>query len=211
MGKCKGRPDTARRLLVIMSSMGLPIPTRFVALAKFHLQDTAHTIDDLAWASGMTPRVLRPHIDSLAAVEILVNDRISVPLLNGTAKEKPKAVVPKGPTLGESTIAFLDEYDRLWTKRYSQNCFVSGKGRTSAREFVKEIGAPEAMTRLKGFMADNDQWLTRNAHPIAVFFARSNQYHGGQDGKEAGITEHGESFDREVEEFEERQRRNRDK
>lgn len=201
MGKIKKARlnKTGENLLDAMALMGLPANTKLTALVIFHCQTRDE--DQLAFLCALTPAVFRKRMEDLRALGFLVKDQegnevIRIPEFGNLKMPEKKS------SLYEQTDQFCTQYIRLWKKRYGNNCHLTAIQRRRVKDLIRSIGGDEAMTRLSAFMTDDDPWLVRNCHPLGVFFSRNNQYHGGQNGKAAGIAEHGAAFDRAVEAFE---------
>jgi DNA-binding transcriptional ArsR family regulator len=215
-------------LLDQLALLGLPTPTRMVALAIQNLcttngGTTEATTERIGWYAGIAWRQTVRHLRTLEdhgiiVVERLPGGRMRIKLGEPEIDEDATGRKTQRRTTGEATdrtsierdaLMLIETYQDLWKKRYDSHCFVSGRDRSKAVEIVRKIGVEDASVRVKRYIEDDDRWLLDRGHSFAIFVAKLNQYVGRRNG-EAEISRH-EDFDGEVRKSAERSRRRKAK
>lgn len=68
-----------------------------------------------------------------------------------------------------------------WHTRYGGEYELTKADAGNLKRLVTKHGAAEVLSRLVNYLEDQDQWLVRQQHPLAVFYTRINAYQSRQD------------------------------
>ena len=63
-----------------------------------------------------------------------------------------------------------------WKAKYGASYDLSAADAGNVKRLVTKNGAADTKARLARYLADGDQFLTRQRHPLSIFWSRANTY-----------------------------------
>ena len=112
--------------------------------------------------------VVEPELNSgSAVVEPGMNKRKEIK--GKEIKEKKDSSTPKKRTI-------VDEYHDLYQAHYNQKPLIDGKVAKILNDIAKSIGDNDAVSKLKMFFADTNEYVIKSCHAVEMFRAKINSY-----------------------------------
>jgi len=199
-------------LLDALAAAGIAPPIRLTALVILLTESVDPSLEYLSWRTGMTPEALSSHhFMVLEKSGFIEREGSKVRLKHQSRADQGQRrslhAAERKITMGGYANQAVQEFHRLWTRRYKQKCITDGKVRTVALRLVKELDFEEVKKRIENYLADDNPWLVERTHSFHIFAKTINQYVRRPNGKATGIISHSAGdFEAEARAFEARLR-----
>lgn len=95
------------------------------------------------------------------------------------------ALVAGSPTTGQLSKQLFTTWATLWLARYREKyVFAGARDAGSFKRLLTTMTADQVVARMKAYLADDDAFLAKQRHPLALFISGINRY-GGSGAVEA--------------------------